>query len=120
MTAKEFYDSIGGGYETALSQLRKEERIAKYLKMFLRDDSFEMLRQGMESGDMEAAFRGAHTLKGVSANLALLRLRDMVSALTEDLRGGRDIAHAKQAYPEVAACYAQVIEAIRTFTDAQS
>ena len=113
MTVQEFYEKIGGGYEEAMNQLRKEERITKYLGMFLRDDSFQMLKEGMEEDDMEKAFRGAHTLKGVSANLALAKLRGMASALTEDLRGGRDIEHAKAVWPEVAACYEQVIGAIR-------
>ena len=116
LTVKEFYDKIGGSYDTAMSQMRKEERVAKYAGMFLRDDSFAMLKEGMESGDMEKAFRGAHTLKGVAGNLAFAELRDLVSALTEDLRNGKDIEHAKAAYPETAACYEKVIAAIKEFT----
>ena len=115
MTVKEFYERIGGGYEEAMSQLRKEDRIAKYLGMFLRDDSFAKLKESMESGDMELAFRAAHTLKGVTANLAFAKLRALSSSLTEDLRNGRDIEHAKAAYPEVAACYEQVVAAIQEF-----
>ena len=120
MTVKEFYECTGGGYEEAMSQLRKEDRIVKYLGMFLRDDSFAMLKDGMETGDMEKAFRGAHTLKGVSANLALARLRRLVSDLTEDLRGGFDLAHAKEAFPEVAACYEEIITAIKELSNSQS
>ena len=120
MTVKEFYEQIGGGYEDAMSQLRKEERIAKYLGMFLRDDSFAMLKEGMESGDMEKAFRGAHTLKGVSANLALKRLKEAVSELTEDLRGGKDLEHARAAYPGTAALYEQAVLAIRELTGSES
>ena len=118
MTVKEFYEHIGGGYETAMSQLRKEERITKYLGMFLRDDSFAMLKEGMESGDMEKAFRGAHTLKGVSGNLALGSLRNQVTALTEDLRNGCNIEHAKEAYPELVRSYEHVIEEIKELTNA--
>ena len=120
MTVKEFYERIGGGYDQAMSQMRKEERVAKYLRMFLRDESFSMLKSAMESDDMQQAFAGAHTLKGVSANLALSHLNSLVSALTEDLRGGRDIPHAREAYPEVAACYDDVIKAITEFTEAQN
>ena len=120
MTVQEFYERIGGGYEEAMGQLRKEERIAKYVGMFLRDDAFATLKQGMESGDMELAFRGAHTLKGVTANLAFQKLRRLSSDLTEDLRNGRDIEHAKLAYPEVAACYEEVIQAITEFKESQN
>ena len=118
MTVEEFYEKIGGGYEEAMRQLRKEDRIVKYLGMFLRDDSFAKLKDGMERLDIDAAFIGAHTLKGVAANLALLRLKDISSAITEDLREGqRDVEHAKLLYPEVAACYDQVIAAIKELVE---
>ena len=120
MTVKEFYDSIGGGYENAMALMRKEERVFKYLGMFLRDDSFAMLKDGMDSGDMEKAFRGAHTLKGVAGNLGLEKLRGVISDLTEDLRNGKDIDHARAAYPDAAACYEKVVAAIKEFLDAQS
>ena len=120
MTVKEFYDKIGGGYEDAITQLRKEERIARYIKMFPGDDSFSTLADALKSGDIETAFRGAHTLKGVCANLAFARLRALASDITEDLRGGKDPAHAQQAFPEVEECYRQVIAAIEEFAQSQS
>ena len=119
MTVKEFYDRIGGGYEEAMSQLRKEERVAKYIAMFPKDDSFALLQSSMASGDMETAFRAAHTLKGVAANLAFLKLRKLASDLTENLRGGKDIEHAKAAYPAVKECCEEVLAAIGEFTATQ-
>ena len=116
MNVKEFYESVGGDYNEAMSLLRKEERAAKYLGMFLRDDSFSILKEGMDNDDMELAFRGAHTLKGVAGNLCLARLKKLASDLTEDLRNGADIEHAKAAYPAVADCYKEVIDKIQEYT----
>ena len=113
MTIQEFYDRIGGGYEDAMALMRKEERVRKYLGMFLKDETFAALEQAMGADDMEAAFTAAHTLKGVTANLSLTRLQQLSSALTEDLRYGRDLPHAREAFPEVAACYRETTEAIR-------
>ena len=115
MTVKEVYEQIGGSYDVAMSLMRKEERVKKYLGMFLQDESFAKLKNGMDSGNMQAAFIGAHTLKGVCGNLSFNRLRDLVSDLTEDLRNGTDIPHAKASFPAVAACYQDTVEKIRQF-----
>ena len=115
MTVKEFYDRIGGGYDEAMAQLRKEERIAEYLRMYLADTSFATLKEGMESDNMERAFLGAHTLKGVCANLAFLKLRDASSELTEALHGGKDIPHAKELYPTVEILHLALVEAINEY-----
>ena len=118
MTVREFYEKTDSNYEEALGRLRKEERMAKYLGMFLSDDSFALLKDSMEKDDMETAFRAAHTLKGVCANLSLSRLFKLSSDLTEDLRNGRDIPHAKEAYPALAAFYEEVTAAIKELTTA--
>ena len=55
--------------------------------MFLRDTSFEMLKQTMGQKDYKEAFRAAHTLKGVCQNLALKSLDGPVVELTDILRG---------------------------------
>ena len=115
MTVKELYEQIGGSYDDAISLMRKEERIRKYLGMFLRDGSYQKLSEAMEADDMEAAFNAAHTLKGVCANLSFTRLFDHVSGLTEDLRHGRDIAHAKEVWPTVTARYHETMEALERF-----
>ena len=113
MTLKEAYELMGGDYDSAMTLLRKEERVTRYLGMFLKDDSFALLQSSMEKDDMETAFRAAHTLKGVTANLSLTRLQQAAGALTEDLRNGHDIPHAKVAYPDVAACYEATVAVIR-------
>ena len=117
MDTKKVYELVGGDYDDALTRLRKPERIAKFLKFFLKDGSFAELKTSMENGDMEKAFAAAHTAKGVCANLSLEKLRAMVSDLTEDLRGGKDIEHARIFFPEVEACYQKTVETIREYME---
>lgn len=86
MSIRECYEMLGGEYEEVLSRLRSEERIKKYVTKFLTDPSFEMLADALAQGDMETAFRGAHTLKGVCQNLGFTRLYRSSCQLTELLR----------------------------------
>lgn len=86
MTVKECYDRLGGDYEGVVSRLLKEERVKKYMLKFLDDDSFALLRTSLQEGNMENAFRAAHTLKGVCQNLGFERLYQSSGQLTELLR----------------------------------
>ena len=71
----------------------------------------------MAAGQTEAAFRAAHTLKGVSANLGFEQLRQSASALTEFLRGKAEPAPA-EALPlleQVRRDYQMTVDAIRAY-----
>lgn len=59
----------------------------KFLLKFKDDQNFVLLRNSIERKDYEEAFKAAHTLKGVSANLGLTPICDSASKLTELLRG---------------------------------
>ena len=113
MDVRNVYEKIGGDFDDVMSRLRKEERVEKFLKLFLKDTSFAELKESMEKNDIPAAFKAAHTAKGVCANLSLERLRAKASALTEDLRDGKNIPHAMEYYPEVMACYEETVKTIQ-------
>lgn len=87
MTIQECYDLMGGDYGEVAGRFVTEARVEKFAKMFLRDTSFEMLKQTMDQKDYKEAFRAAHTLKGVCQNLALKSLDGPVVELTDILRG---------------------------------
>lgn len=59
----------------------------KFLLKFKDDQNFVLLRNSLEQKDYEEAFKAAHTLKGVTANLGLTPICDSASKLTELLRG---------------------------------
>lgn len=58
----------------------------RFLKRFPSDPSFYALKTALNSGDMEEAFRYAHTLKGLTEQLGIIALSTPFSALCELLR----------------------------------
>ncbi|MDO4303248.1 MAG: Hpt domain-containing protein [Bacillota bacterium] len=112
MTIKEGYDLLGRNYEEVLYRLRNEERIAKYAIKFLDDTSFATLKDALSTGDIETAFRAAHTLKGVCQNLSFTKLYESSNAITEELRTleNKDVSEYLSRVEED---YNRVISAIR-------
>lgn len=111
MTVKECYEAMGGDYEDVLKRLMNEARIQKFALMFNKDPSMGQLQEAMEAGDCETAFRAAHTLKGICANLGFSSLFKESHDITEALRAG-DMETAKVMWPGVQACYERVINAL--------
>lgn len=98
MTVEKFYALVGGNYEETLGRFLDEERILKFLKMFLKDTSIPDLKKNMQEENYDEAFRAAHTLKGVASNLGMTVLQREANEMTEALRG-RDIEAAKSLMP---------------------
>lgn len=72
-----------------LERFRNDEALyEKYLCIFLDDNSFDELKLSMITQDYEEAFKKAHALKGVAANLGLQSIYDEVYPLVEKLRIG--------------------------------
>ena len=90
MTIQECYQKLGGDYAQVEKRLPGIHLIWKFIAKFLDDGSYPELCRAMEQGQTEEAFRAAHTLKGVSANLGFDRLTASSGELTELLRGRTD------------------------------
>lgn len=61
----------------------------KFLKRFVEEDkSFQNMREHLRKEEYEEAFKAAHTLKGLLANLGLDAIMHSVAAITEKLRAG--------------------------------
>ena len=104
----QFYASVGGNATEMLSRLGGNEALVKMLLgKFPKDDSFSGLCAALDGGRTEEAFRAAHTLKGVSANLGLQNLFVKASEVTEFLRSG-DAESARAAMPGLKAEYERV------------
>ena len=106
-----FFSSVGGDYGEAKARFQSDERIARFLRMFLGDDSMQNLSAAVSANDAPTAFRAVHTLKGVALNLGLGALAEASSKMTEALRGS-DMQRASALYPETAAAYRQACAAI--------
>ena len=91
MTVQECYDAFGGNYQEVISRLRTDERVAKFLQKVVDDGSYKLLCDSIATGNVDEAFRAAHTLKGVCGNLSITRFGESSSALTEVLREKRQI-----------------------------
>ena len=90
MTIQECYQKLGGDYAQVEKRLPGIHLIRRFIAKFLDDGIYPELCRAMEQGQTEEAFRAAHTLKGVSANLGFDRLTASSGELTELLRGRTD------------------------------
>lgn len=79
---------MGADFDGVMSRLLTEQRVAKFVLRFPADPSFGSLLESFAAGDIDTAFRAAHTLKGTSANLGFTDLYQKASDVTEDLRHG--------------------------------
>lgn len=119
MDLQKFYESMGVDYEKVLNRLRREDRIEKYLRMVIADESFGALKAAIESKDYQSAFMAAHTIKGVSLNLELTPLAMTADKLTEYLRNVQsdtskiDENEADMLYQDVQKEYDKLCEAMR-------
>ena len=77
---------MGGNFAEVSGRLPSAKLIERFALRFLDDPSYADLCKAMEAGNREEAFRAAHTLKGVSANLSFTQLLNSAHALTELLR----------------------------------
>lgn len=71
MTTKECYELMGADYEDVMDRLLNEKLIKKFLYKFADAKDMGELQSSLEAQDYETAFRMAHNLKGVCANLGL-------------------------------------------------
>ena len=116
MTLKECYTAIGGSYEEAMGRLRSERLVQKFVLKFLNDGSYQLLCNSLAAGDRDEAFRAAHTIKGVCANLAFNTLLESSEALTEVLRDGKPAQPGEEALIQrVTEDYQRAVQAIQAF-----
>ena len=122
MTIQECYQSLDGNFAEVQQRLPSDRLIKRFITKFLDDGSYAELSQAMASGQREQAFRAAHTLKGVCANLSFTRLLTSVSALTDLLREESDAISesAAAALTDVTRDYSQPISAIRAYLESES
>lgn len=112
MDIRECYHKLDGDFENAMRRLGSENFIRRFTIRFLSDPSFQMIKDGISAGDAELAFRGAHTLKGVCANLDFTRLQELSAQLTEVLRE-RKLEGYEEIFSAVERQYQQTVAAIK-------
>ena len=119
MTLKECYASLNGDYDEVMGRLRSERLVQKFVLKFLADGSYELLCASLEAGDREEAFRAAHTIKGVCANLGFSALLESSEQLTESLRDGAPPQPGEEELiRRVGEDYQRTVQAIQAFQGA--
>lgn len=108
---KRFYDNIDSNYGNIKSCFTNEDSLLRFVKKFKDDKSFEELDSALKKDDAATAFRAAHTLKGVCANLEFNSLFDILSRMDRLLKEG-DISKAKQLFTELEKQYKIVLSQI--------
>ena len=103
---------MGADYAPVLQRLGSERIVTKFALRFLEDKTFSGLCDALDAHDAEEAFRMAHTLKGICANLGFDQLFKSDQELTELLCGG-DQTGWEPLFATVAADYEKLTEAIR-------
>lgn len=86
MSLEEAYAAMGGNLNQVRACLLTDERIAKYARMFLEDGSMRLFEDSLQAGNLSEAFRGAHTLKGLSLDLGFTALFEAASKMSDALR----------------------------------
>ena len=119
MTIVECYQQLGGNLENVKTRLPSDSLIKRFITKFLDDSSYSELCDALQKGQRDEAFRAAHTLKGVCANLGFDQLENSASALTELLRP-KDIGIPEEAVSmmkDVKHDYEMTVGAIRAYLE---
>lgn len=110
---EEKFVAAGNDY-SALSErtFGDEALISQLMQLFLQDDSFDKMREYMDRGETEKAFKAAHSLKGSCGMLGLCPLFEKMKLITDKLRFG-DLDGAKSLFPQTSAEYEKAVSMIK-------
>ncbi len=113
MTVEEFYQSVGGDYEKAISVFKSDERINKYLQKYEKDGTYQKLVDALDNKNIEAIFNASHALKGITGTFYLTRLYESVVKLVEEVRPQTSLPN-EATVEAVRTEQSAVLEGIRT------
>lgn len=96
MTTMENIASYGIDYDDAMDRFGGNVDLYKRLALrYLEDAHFDGCVAAMTVGDYDAAYREAHSLKGVAGNLSFTQLYDVSSMVCKNLREGEPVAASR-------------------------
>ena len=91
MDIKKFYLDTGSDYQRASSIMMNDMLIERMIKKFMDTNSYGSLIKAYEANDIKQVFSLSHALKGVAGNLALTKLFEIASELTEATRNKEEV-----------------------------
>ncbi|MBQ7655944.1 MAG: Hpt domain-containing protein [Clostridia bacterium] len=121
MTLQELYSLIDGDYEQALRVLRMDKLLDKHIRKLTSNGMVDKLLEAGQGMDPTQLFEAAHAMKGVCANLGLVRLSAAASEIAEEYRPGKPRrmtdAEVKEKLNSIADLYAKTAAGIRQYTE---
>ena len=119
MTLQELYAAIGGDYDQAVRVLRIEKLIDKHIRRLPTNGVVDGLLDAGGSMDPTELFEKSHAMKGVCANLGLVKLSAAASEISEEYRPGNQRQFSdeeiKAKLEAIRSDYAVIVEKIREY-----
>lgn len=113
MTIRECYELAGSDYEDARTRLGSESLLQRFALKFLEDPTFQELCEAMQKEDGEAAFRAAHTLKGICLNLGFTQLGTVSAQLTDSMRAEKETKGREPLFARVSEEYQRLTAVLK-------
>ncbi len=115
MTLQEFYAGINENCDEVLKRFGgSSAMLEKFLKKFLDDATYMQLAEAMSSGDRDAIFRAAHTMKGLAGNFDFKELQSLAAKIVEEYRANNDSA-IPALFEKLKASYEGVTSALKAY-----
>lgn len=117
MALATFYEQINGDLADVRKRLITDERVEKFVRVFIADETCATLQRAFAEGQVEVAFRAAHTLKGIGRDLGFTELARTASDLTEALRADENGTYgsmegAVDLYERVSDAHTAILDAM--------
>ena len=100
--------------ETLRRFMNNEMLMIKFLRKFVDDENMNKLRTLIADKHYNEVLPVAHTLKGVSGNLGLIKLYEIFSRMCQDCRNDQ-YEDLDGLFAQAEANYSKVVEAIKKF-----
>ena len=121
MTIRELYQTIEGDYDQAIRTLRMDKLLDKHIRKLAHNGVIERLFDAGDVMDPNELFEAAHAIKGVTANLGLVKLSDAAADLTEEFRPGNarkmSDEEVKERIDSIREMYKVTIEGIQRYEE---
>ena len=111
MTLEDLYEAFGGSYRDTAAKFGDVELLKRFVRKFATDSSFEQLKQALQNGETETAFRACHTLKSSCQNLGFTGISMICVEMNELLRRSL-LDDARSKLPELEKRYKELMDAI--------
>ena len=86
MDIKKFYEVTESNYQAAVSIMMSDMLIERMIHKFMESNSYQPILEAYAAGNIKEVFALAHSFKGVTGNLALTKLFNIATELTEATR----------------------------------